>query len=118
MKKHWSFIVCSPRILLPIVIFLTLIGVLMAYNFNDFGFFNRFGNFIVGIGVWMSLRYTLREGIRSEKNLMDSVPFIEIHEKVSVPNSNFFNEIAFSIVDAKLQIYGFVIVVYGNWIVW
>ena len=109
MRRHWSFVVCDPKYLYPIMIFILVTGVVLAYIYNDYMQFNRVGNLIIGIGVWMSLRYTLREGINKTKDCSDSLPAIGRQL-----NANFFNKIAFSIGDAKLQIHGFFVVIAGS----
>ncbi len=74
-------------------------------------YFSRVGNFVIGVGVWMSMRYALREGINKHKDLVKSSPTIP---RTNALNSDFFNEIAFSIGDARLQLHGFFVVIYGS----
>jgi hypothetical protein len=57
----------------------------------------------------MSLRYTLREGINRHKK-SDS-PVIPGTNHL---NADHFNNIAFSIGDAHLQLYGFALVIIGS----
>jgi len=110
-KRHWSFVVTDKKYLYPFVALLTVAGVFSAILCREPTYLSRIGNFVIGIGVWMSMRYTLREGINKHKDLANSSPMIPGTNHL---NSDFFNEIAFSIGDAKLQIHGFFIVIYGS----
>jgi hypothetical protein len=110
MKRHWSFIVCNTRILFPIALLFTLVGLLLAFYFKDPTIFSRSGNFIIAIGVWMSMRYVFREGLNRNKNALDSKPTLPNRQL----NPTYFNNITFSIGDAKLSIKGFILVVIGS----
>lgn len=111
MKRHWSFVVCDAKYLYPAALFLLTAGVATALIFKDPVYLNRVGNFIIGIGVWMSMRYTLREGINRHKDLTRSSPTVP---GTNALNSEFFNQITFSIGDARLQLHGFGLVVLGS----
>lgn len=111
MKRHWSFVVCDKSYLYPLAGLLLAIGVIAALAFDDPVQFNRVGNFIIGTGVWMSMRYTLREGIDRYRDLADESPTVPGANQV---NAQFFNRIAFAIGDAQLQIHGFVLVITGS----
>ena len=62
----------------------------------------------------MSMRYTLREGINKHKDAAKSRPTLPGPGKAVQLNWAYFNEIAFSIGDAQLQVHGFVLVVVGS----
>ena len=111
MKRHWSFVVCDPKYLYPLVVVLLMFGVLAALAWRDPVQLNRVGNFIIGTGVWMSMRHTLREGINRYKNITDSLPVLP---GTNQPNPDFFNRAAFAIGDANLQVHGFVLVITGS----
>jgi hypothetical protein len=113
MNRHWSFAVTDRRYLYPIAMFFLLAGLLAAFLSKDASYFARVGNFIIGTGVWMSLRYTLREGINRRKDLSNSSPTLPGTNQI---NPNFFNQITFSIGDAQLQIHGFILVVLGSFV--
>jgi len=113
-KRHWSFVVTDKKYLYTLVALLTVVGILAGIKLNDPTCFSRVGNFIIGIGVWMSMRYTLREGINKHKDLSKSSPTLPGNGPLSQLNLKFLNEIAFSIGDAKLQLHGFFIVIYGS----
>src|SRR3972149_9915879 len=100
-NKHWSFVVTDKKYLYPIVALLSVIGVVIGSKFDDPTYFSRVGNFIIGIGVWMSMRYTLREGINKHKDLSKTSPTPLGSGHLSQLNAEFFNELAFSIGDAK-----------------
>lgn len=115
MQRHWSFVVTAPKYLYPIIFFILLLGFVVAILSKDYGQFNRVGNLIIGVGIWMSLRFTLREGINRTKNCLDSQPVIKVpNSRMSTLNAEYFNKIAYSIGDAKLQIHGFIIVIVGS----
>ena len=116
VKRHWSFVVCDKKYLYPLVAILLLAGLTAALALRDPVQFNRVGNFIIGTGVWMSMRYTLREGLERYKNLSDSLPTLPVanHPGVSEVNAAFFNRLAFTIGDAQLQVHGFVLVMLGS----
>jgi hypothetical protein len=111
MKRHWSFVVCDKRYLYPAVVLLLTSGVVAALVLKDPVHLNRVGNFIIAIGVWMSMRNTLREGINKYKDHADSSPTVPGTNQL---NDRFFNQIAFSIGDAQLQVHGFVLVIVGS----
>ncbi|MCI5060801.1 MAG: hypothetical protein MRY79_06995 [Alphaproteobacteria bacterium] len=97
-------------------------GIAAAIMLKDPNQINRIGNFIVGIGVWMSMRFTLREGINRHKNATDNSPVVPETRQL---NSNYFNKVTFSIGDAYLQLHGFFLVIvgsllgsYGDLIIW
>jgi hypothetical protein len=113
-KRHWSFIVCDKKYLYPLVILLLILGIGTSIIFNDATHINRVGNFIVCVGVWMSLRFALREGINKHKNAQDASPTIPGSGRAQQLNPAYFNDITFSIGDAKLQIQGFGIVIFGS----
>lgn len=110
-KRHWSFIVTDTRYLFPLVSLLLLFGLYDAVVHSEPERFNRVGNFVIAIGVWMSMRSTLREGIKKEKNLSDQSPVVPGTRAL---NANYFNNITFSIGDANLQIQGFCLVILGS----
>lgn len=109
-KRHWSFVVTDKKYIYPFVILLTLAGFLAAIVYKNPEHFSRVGNLIVAVGVWISMRYTLREGINKYKNHAKSIPVLPDGQV----NSSFFNEIAFSIGDARLQLHGLYITIYGS----
>ena len=113
-KRHWSFVVTDKKYLYPLVAFLSVVGVVAGIKFDNPTYFSRVGNFIIGIGVWMSMRYTLREGINKYKDLSKSSPTLPGSGPLYQLNEEFFNEITFSIGDAKLQLHGFFLVIYGS----
>ncbi len=110
-KKHWSFIATDIRILLPIVSIIILLGICDAFFHSEPSRLNRVGNFIIGIGVWMSMRGTLREGISRYHNLQDESPVLRGTKQV---NLNYFSISNFRRGDAVLQVWGFGIVVVGS----
>jgi len=111
MKRHWSFVVCDKRVLYPMALLLLAAGVAAALALKDPSQITRVGNFIIGTGVWMSMRFTLREGINRQKDHADSSPTVPGTNQL---NSNFFNKITFSIGDAQLQVHGFFLVIAGS----
>lgn len=116
MERHWSFVVCDPKYLFPLSLFVLAVGIYLAIVKRDPIYFQRFGNFIIAIGVWMSMRYVFREGINTYKNALDASPILPGNpgDKAFLLNPDYFNKIAFSIGDARLSIYGFVLVVIGS----
>lgn len=66
---------------------------------------------MIGVGVWMSMRYTLREGINRVKNGAKNSPVIPGTNQLNIA---YLNEIAFSIGDAQLQVHGFILVLFGS----
>lgn len=113
-KRHWAFVVTDKKYLYPLVLLMTLMGIFAACYWKDPTYFSRVGNFIIGIGVWMSMRYTLREGINRYKNGLKSSPTLPGEGPGKAINPAYFNEIAYSIGDAHLQLHGFYIVIYGS----
>lgn len=111
MNRHWSFVVTDRRYLYPIAMLLLIAGLVAAFLSKDANDFTRAGNFIIGTGVWMSMRYTLREGINRRKDLSNSSPTVPGTNQI---NPQFFNQITFSIGDAQLQIHGFILVIVGS----
>lgn len=111
MKRHWSFIVCDPRYLYPLAAVLLGTGVALAVAWRDPTVLNRFGNLIIGTGVWMSLRYTLREGLNRVKNYSDNFPVVPGTTQVNVA---YINKAVLAIGDAQLQVHGFVLVIVGS----
>ncbi len=114
MKRHWSFVVTDKKYLYPFAALLLIAGLVAASLCKDPTQLNRVGNFLIGTGVWVSMRYTLREGINKHKNAADSRPVLPGPGKAVQLNIDYFNKIAFSIGDAQLQIHGFVLVILGS----
>ncbi len=116
MKRHWSFVVCDRKYLYPLVVLLLLAGLAAALALRDPVQLNRVGNFIIGTGVWMSMRYTLREGLERYKNVPASSPTMPVsdHPGACQPNPDFFNQVTFALGDAQLQVHGFVLVILGS----
>lgn len=116
MERHWSFVVCDPKYLFPLSLFILVVGLYLAIAKRDANYFQRFGNFIMAIGVWMSMRYVFREGINKFKDALDASPTLpgNLGDKAFLLNPDYFNNITFSIGDANLSIYGFVLVVIGS----
>lgn len=111
MKRHWSFAVTDKRYLYLFAFALLMVGLVAAFKFKNPAHFTRAGNFIIGTGVWMSMRYTLREGINRHKDLANSLPTFPGTNQV---NPSFFNQVAFTIGDAQLQVHGFLLVIIGS----
>ena len=111
MKRHWSFVVCDKKYLYPVVGVLLAAGFVAAFVWKDPVYFNKVGNFIIGTGVWMSMRYTLREGLERYKDASDSSPTVPGTNQF---NAAFFNRATFALGDAHLQIHGFVLVLVGS----
>jgi len=114
MKRHWSFVVCDPRYLYPLAGLILAGGVAASYLLKDATQLARAGNFIIGTGVWMTMRYTLREGIQRTKNALDESPTLPGPGPLYAVNAAYFNRITFSIGDALLQLHGFVLVIAGS----
>lgn len=110
-RRPWPFIATDPRYIYPLALFILVAGCVAAYYFNDPSFVSRSGNFIIGAGVWMSLRYTLREGVNRVKSRplvpRSSGPMKEI-------DSHLINQSILAIGDADLQVRGFVLVMLGS----
>jgi hypothetical protein len=113
-KRHWSFVVTDKIYLYPIVAIISVFGIFYSIHSNDPTFFQRIGNFVIGIGVWMSLRYTLREGINSSQDMKKQMPSLPTGGKLNQINPALLNKFAFSIGDAHLQLHGFFLVIYGS----
>jgi hypothetical protein len=111
MKRHWSFIVCDPRYLYPLAGLVLAAGVIFAFVCRDATMLNRFGSLIIGTGVWMSMRYTLREGINRVKNYSDNFPVIPGTNQLNIA---YINKGVLAIGDAQLQVHGFVLVLVGS----
>ena len=109
-KRHWSFIVCDKKYIYPVVLMLLGLGIWGAIHFDDPTQFSRTGNFIIGVGVWISMRSTFREGLNKYKNAQDTQPVINSNQL----NPSYINNITFSLGDAQLQIHGFVLVILGS----
>jgi len=90
---------------------LLVAGFIGAFRYHDPTLFARVGNFVIGIGVWMSMRSTLRDGIERTKSAADSSPVLPGTNQL---NSNYFNNISFALGDAFLQLHGFVLVLAGS----
>jgi hypothetical protein len=114
MKRHWSFRVCDPKYLNPIIAMILVLGIFAAVILDDASQVSRAGNFIIGTGVWMGMRQTFREGINRYKNAQDELPTIPGTGRWQQINVNYVNNITFSLGDAHLQIYGFIIVIIGS----
>jgi len=110
-QRPWPFVVTDPRYLYPIALAILLAGIVAAYRLNDPSFVSRTGNFIIGVGVWMSLRFTLREGIKRDK----SRPPVPRSQGPLQPVDPYpINQAIFSIGDAELQVRGFALVLVGS----
>ena len=68
MARHWSFVVCDKKYLYSTAVLILAFGLWAALSFGKPEHFNRAGNLIIAVGVWMSMRSTLREGINRHKN--------------------------------------------------
>ena len=112
MVRHWSFIICDKKYLYPLATVFLTIGIILAIDLDDYQQFNRVGNFIVAIGVWISMRYTFREGIKKTKNVNDSSPIVP--RTGGQLNAAYFNNAIFSQGDAELQLHGFFLVIIGS----
>lgn len=111
MKKHWSFVVTDKRYLYILAASILCGGVFASFWFRDPSFLSRSGNFIIGTGVWLGLRHTLRDGINRRK---DGAASSAVLPGTNQLNPSYFNQIAFSIGDAHLQLHGFVLVLVGS----
>lgn len=110
-RRHWSFVVCDRKYLYPLALALVFAGIVAAFHFKDPTQINRVGSFMIGVGVWMSMRYTLREGINRHKNSSKNSPNIPGTNQLNI---EYLNEIAFAIGDAQLQVHGFILVIFGS----
>ncbi|RAN69381.1 hypothetical protein B5P43_36360 [Bacillus sp. SRB_336] len=111
MNRHWSFVVTDKRYLYVVAAVILVAGLVAAFLYQDASLFSRAGNFIIGTGVWMGMRYTLREGINRHKDASDESPVIAGTWQL---NAAYFNRITFSIGDAQLQLHGFALVIFGS----
>ena len=109
--RHWSFVVTDKRYIYPIALAFLVLGTIASFAKADPSYLSRSGNFIIGAGVWISMRYTLREGIKRYKDLADLSPTVP---GTNALNSNFFNNVTFVIGDAQLQLHGFALVLVGS----
>lgn len=114
MSRHWSFVVTDRRYLHIGAALILLAGLTLAVTSGDATHFSRVGNFVIGTGVWMSMRYTLREGINRVKDSRAQSPVLPGPGPARALNSAHFNNIAFSIGDAILQVHGFALVLVGS----
>ena len=116
MERHWSFVVTDPFYLFPLALIFLIVGLWIAISKRDAAYIQRFGNFIVAIGVWMSMRYVFREGINKVTDALDASPTLPGNpgDKAFRLNPTYFNNIGFGIGDAWLSIYGFALVVFGS----
>jgi hypothetical protein len=112
-RRHWSFVVCDTKYVYPFTLLLFGIGIAAAFYLKDPSQLNRVGSFIIGVGVWISMRYTLREGINRTKDLAKNSPLIPGTNQLNI---EFLNQITISIGDAQLQIHGFVLVLVGSFV--
>jgi hypothetical protein len=110
-RRHWSFIVTDKKCVYPVAAVLLVLGAVAAFATMDASYLSRTGNFIIGTGVWISMRYTLREGINRHKNRADTLPTVP---GTSAINAAYFNNITFAIGDAQLQLHGFALVLLGS----
>lgn len=113
MSRHWSFIATDKRYLYSLVAVLLAAGTIAAFHYRDATLFSRAGNFVIGIGVWMSMRSTLRDGIQRTKSAADSSPVVPGTNQL---NANYFNNITFALGDAFLQLHGFALVLAGSFV--
>jgi len=111
MARHWSFVVCDKKYVYPVAVMLLACGLWAAVGLKQPQHFNRAGNFIMAVGVWISMRHAFREGINRHKDHADTSPVIPGTNQL---NPAFFNQIAFSIGDAQLQLHGFALVIIGS----
>lgn len=110
-RRHWSFVVCDKKYFYPLILVLMSLGLWSAFYFRDATQVSRVGNLIIGVGVWVSMRSTLREAFKIGTDLADLSPTIPGTNQM---NSTFFNNIVFSAGDKRLQIHGFILVVFGS----
>jgi hypothetical protein len=113
MQRHWSFIVTDKKYLVPVAVVVLLAGLVLSYVRHDAMHFARAGNFVVCIGAWMSMRGTLREGLKRVHDARDSSPVYPDGRL----NANWFNARIFAQGDAVLSLWGFAIVFVGS-VVW
>src|SRR5260221_5136064 len=102
MTRHWSFVVCDKKYLYPVAVVLLTCGVLLAFFTRDPVHLNRVGNLIISTGVWMTMRYTLREGINRYRSEADASPVLTGTTQL---NAAFFNKVTFAMGDAQLQVH-------------
>ena len=114
MQRHWSFVATDKRYMYLIAAAILVAGLASAFSWRDATFFARAGNFIIGTGVWMAMRFTLREEINRTKNGLDNSPFLPGEGRFLQLNPTYFNNITFSTGDAFLQLHGFSLVLIGS----
>lgn len=114
MERHWSFVVCDKRYLYPLVGLILVVGVVAAFITGDRTHVSRVGNFIIGTGVWMSMRYSLREGLSRSHDANDSLPVLPGQGPVYALNPRYFAKLSAAFGDALLQVHGFVLVLAGS----
>jgi hypothetical protein len=117
--RHWSFIVTDKKYMVLLAVLVLLAGLFLSYRWRDATQLARAGNFVVCIGVWMSMRFTLRQGLSKTFDARDDQPVLP----GGALNANWFNIRAFAQGDAVLQVWGFAVVLvgsavwaYGDWI--
>ena len=110
MKRHWSFIFCGKNFGIFLITAIITIGIFLSLYFKEAFILNRFGNFIMAIGVWLSMRDTFREGLNKHKDLNDEKPVFPN----GFVNGTFFNNLNFRLGDARLRVWGLVIVFIGS----
>ena len=116
MERHWSFAVTDRFRMYLAVWVLLATGVLLSIGLNDPGQFQRIGNFILVLAVWMSMRSTLREGIQRHSSALGDSPTLPRRpgEKGFRVNATYFNRLAFRIGDATLQAHGLIVALIGS----
>lgn len=112
-RYHWSFVVTDKRYLLPLAALVLALGLYFSFHLRDASQIARAGNFVVCIGVWMSMRYALRQGLNRVYDMRDEQPVLPGGQL----NANWFNARTFAVGDAILQFWGFGVVVVGS-VVW
>lgn len=110
-KRPWPLVVTDKRYLYPLALLILIAGVVAAFRWDDASFVSRTGNLIIGVGVWMSMRFTLRDGIVRDKNV-PRAPHSE--GRLKPIDTNHINKAILSIGDAELQVHGFMLVVVGS----
>lgn len=111
--RHWSFVVTDKKYMVLLAVLVLLAGLFLSYHLRDATQIARAGNFVVCIGVWMSMRYTLRQGTNRTYDVRDEQP---VHPDGQL-NANWFNARTFAVGDAILQVWGFALVFAGS-VVW
>lgn len=110
MKRHWSFIFCGKKFGGFLIAFLLIVGIFLSFYFKEATILNRFGNFIMAIGVWISMRDTFREGLNKYKDLNDEKPVFPN----GLVNGIYFNNLTFRLGDARLRVWGLIFVFTGS----